>query len=79
MFEGGGSILPTEESHITKREAAECDRSSCQVAGKQDMKIQAPEEVFGVKKWECTVRSNDNVATLIKELGLELAAGEKVE
>ena len=49
IFEGGGSILPTEESHITKREAAEGDRLSCQVAVKQNMKIEVPEEVFGVK------------------------------
>ncbi|ODN66425.1 MULTISPECIES: NADH:ubiquinone reductase (Na(+)-transporting) subunit F [Methylophaga] len=78
IFEGGGSILPTEESHITKREAAEGDRLSCQVAVKQNMRIQVPEEVFGVKKWECTVRSNDNVATFIKELILELPEGESV-
>jgi Na+-transporting NADH:ubiquinone oxidoreductase subunit F len=79
VFEGGGSILPTEESHITKREAAEGERLSCQVAVKQDMKIEVPEEVFGVKKWECTVRSNDNVATFIKELVLELPEGENVD
>jgi len=79
VFEGGGSILPTEESHITKREAAEGERLSCQVAVKQDMKIQVPEEVFGVKKWQCTVRSNDNVATFIKELILELPTGENVD
>jgi Na+-transporting NADH:ubiquinone oxidoreductase subunit F len=79
VFEGGGSILPTEESHITKREAAEGERLSCQVAIKQDMKIEVPEEVFGVKKWECTVRSNDNVATFIKELVLELPEGENVD
>ncbi|WP_319484206.1 NADH:ubiquinone reductase (Na(+)-transporting) subunit F [uncultured Cohaesibacter sp.] len=78
VFEGGGSILPTEEAHITKREAKEGDRLSCQVAVKQDMKIEVPEEVFGVKKWECTVRSNDNVATFIKNLVLELPAGEHV-
>ncbi|GAB4535669.1 MAG: NADH:ubiquinone reductase (Na(+)-transporting) subunit F [Ruegeria sp.] len=78
VLEGGGSILPTEESHITKREAAHGDRLSCQVAVKQDMKIEVPEEVFGVKKWECTVRSNDNVATFIKELVLELPKGEDV-
>lgn len=78
VFEGGGSILPTEESHITKREAACGERLSCQVSVKQDMKIQVPEEVFGVKKWECTVRSNDNVATFIKELVLELPSGEHV-
>ncbi|WP_119309315.1 NADH:ubiquinone reductase (Na(+)-transporting) subunit F [Cohaesibacter haloalkalitolerans] len=78
VFEGGGSILPTEEAHITKREAKEGARLSCQVAVKQDMKIEVPEEVFGVKKWECTVRSNDNVATFIKNLVLELPAGEHV-
>ncbi|MDH5358726.1 MAG: NADH:ubiquinone reductase (Na(+)-transporting) subunit F [Gammaproteobacteria bacterium] len=79
IFEGGGSILPTETSLITKREANEGDRLSCQVAVKQDMKIQVPEEVFGVKKWQCTVRSNENVATFIKELILDLPAGENVE
>ena len=79
VFEGGGSILPTEETHITKREAREGDRLSCQVAVKQDMKIEVPEEVFGVKKWECTVRSNENVATFIKNLVLELPEGEDVD
>ncbi len=79
VLEGGGSILPTELSHITKREAAEGERLSCQVAVKQDMKIQVPEEVFGVKKWQCTVRSNDNVATFIKELVLDLPEGENVD
>lgn len=79
IFEGGGAILPTEESHITKREALQGDRLSCQVAVKQNMRIQVPEEVFGVKKWECTVRSNDNVATFIKELILELPEGEDVK
>ncbi len=79
VFEGGGSILPTEETHITKREAREGDRLSCQVAVKQDMKIEVPEEVFGVKKWECTVRSNENVATFIKNLVLELPEGENVD
>ena len=79
IFEGGGSILPTEEGHITKREAREGDRLSCQVTVKQDMKIQVPEEVFGVRKWECTVSSNKNVATFIKELVLELPEGEHVD
>ena len=79
VFEGGGDILPTETSLISKREAAEGDRLSCQVTVKQDMKIQVPEEVFGVKKWQCTVRSNRNVATYIKELVLELPEGENVE
>jgi len=79
IFEGGGSILPTEETHITKREAKSGDRLSCQVAVKQDMKIEVPEEVFGVKQWRCKVRSNDNVATFIKELVLELPDGESVD
>jgi Na+-transporting NADH:ubiquinone oxidoreductase subunit F len=78
VFEGGGDILPTEESHITKRQARCGERLSCQVAVKQDMKIEIPEEVFGVKKWECTVISNDNKATFIKELKLQIPDGESV-
>lgn len=79
VLEGGGSLLPTEASHINKREARQGCRLSCQVAVRQDMKIEVPEEVFGVKKWQCTVRSNDNVATFIKELVLELPEGEHVD
>ena len=78
VTEGGGEILATEKSHITKREAKEGCRLSCQVSVKQDMKIEVPEEVFGVKKWECTVKSNDNVATFIKNLVLTLPDGESV-
>ncbi|MYM62141.1 NADH:ubiquinone reductase (Na(+)-transporting) subunit F [Pseudomaricurvus sp. HS19] len=77
--EGGGSMLPTEEGHFTKRDAAEGWRLSCQVPVKQDMKIEVPEEVFGVKQWECTVESNPNVATFIKELTLRLPEGENVD
>lgn len=79
VFEGGGDILPTEKSHINRKEAREGSRLSCQVAVKQDMKIEIPAEVFSVKKWECTVRSNHNVATFIKELVLELPEGENVD
>lgn len=79
IHQGGGSILPTEETHITKREAKCGERLSCQVTVKQDMQIEVPEEVFGVKKWKCKVRSNDNVATFIKELVLELPEGENVD
>ena len=75
---GGGSLLPTETGHINKREAAAGERLSCQVAVKQDMDIEVPEEVFGVKKWECTVLSNDNVATFIKNLVLKLPEDEHV-
>lgn len=76
--EGGGSILPTEESHFTLREKKEGWRLSCQVPVKQDMKIEVPEEVFGVQKWECEVIENPNVATFIKELNLKLPEGEEV-
>ncbi|MBT8149036.1 MAG: 2Fe-2S iron-sulfur cluster binding domain-containing protein, partial [Gammaproteobacteria bacterium] len=79
ISEGGGSLLPTEESHFTRREAHQGYRLSCQVAVKQDMKIEIPEEVFGVKQWECTVESNPNVATFIKELTLKLPEGENVD
>ena len=75
---GGGEMLPTEESHFTKREAREGWRLSCQTPVKQDMKIEIPEEIFGVKKWECVVESNPNVATFIKELTLRLPEGENV-
>lgn len=74
--EGGGVILPTETSLINKREAAAGERLSCQVVVKQDMRIEVPREVFGIKRWSCRVRSNRNVATFIKELVLELPAGE---
>ncbi len=79
VTEGGGSILPTEESHFNRREIREGWRLSCQVPVKQDMKIVVPEEVFGVKQWECTVESNPNVATFIKELTLRLPEGENVD
>lgn len=75
---GGGEMLPTEESHFTKREGKEGWRLSCQVAVKQNMDIEIPEEIFGVKKWECTVESNPNVATFIKELTLRIPDGEDV-
>lgn len=78
VLEGGGAMLPTEESHITRGEAREGCRLSCQVKVKQDMKIEIPAEIFSVRKWECTVRSNHNVATFIKELILELPEGESV-
>ncbi|GAA5506754.1 NADH:ubiquinone reductase (Na(+)-transporting) subunit F [Novipirellula caenicola] len=76
---GGGEILATEKGHINKKEAAEGERLSCQVAVKQDMVVEVPAEAFETKKWECTVRSNNNVATFIKELVLELPVGEEVD
>ncbi len=79
IFEGGGDILATEKNHINKRQEREGIRLSCQVAVKQDMKIEVPEEAFETKKWLCTVRSNHNVATFIKELVLELPKGEEVD
>lgn len=77
--EGGGSIIPTEEAHFSRREQNQGWRLSCQVPVKQNMKIHVPEEVFGVKQWECTVESNPNVATFIKELTLRLPEGESVD
>ncbi|OUS51550.1 NADH:ubiquinone reductase (Na(+)-transporting) subunit F [Shewanella sp. SACH] len=75
---GGGDILPTEMGHITKKEAKEGCRLACQVSVKTDMELELDEEIFGVKKWQCQVISNDNKATFIKELLLELPAGEDV-
>ena len=76
--EGGGEILSTELSHISKREAREGERLSCQVAVKSNMAVEVEESIFGVKKWECTVVSNDNKATFIKELILQIPDGESV-
>ena len=78
VTEGGGSLLPTETTHVSPREAREGTRLTCQVKVKEDMKIELPAEVFDVQRWTCRVRSNHNVATFIKELSLELPAGEEV-
>ena len=78
VHEGGGAMLPTETSHISRGEAREGCRLSCQVKVKQDMKIEVEPEVFDVRRWMCKVRSNHNVATFIKELILELPEGESV-
>ncbi|MEM8593705.1 MAG: NADH:ubiquinone reductase (Na(+)-transporting) subunit F [Pseudomonadota bacterium] len=79
VSEGGGAILPVETSHFTMGEQKNDWRLSCQVPVKQDMKIEIDPEFFGVKQWDCTVRSNDNVATFIKELILEIPDGESVD
>jgi Na+-transporting NADH:ubiquinone oxidoreductase subunit F len=76
---GGGEILATERTHINRASAKLGYRLSCQVAVKRDMKIEVPPEVFETKKWDCTVRSNHNVATFIKEFVLELPEGEEVD
>ncbi len=76
---GGGAALATEEPHFTRGELREGWRLSCQVPVKQDMKIEVPEEFFGVKKWECEVIANNNVATFIKELTLRLPEGEHID
>jgi Na+-transporting NADH:ubiquinone oxidoreductase subunit F len=78
VHSGGGDILPTEEGHITKREAKAGCRLACQVAVKQDMDIEVEDEIFGVQQWECEVISNDNKATFIKELKLKIPNGESV-
>ncbi len=79
VLEGGGDILATEKEHISRKEAAQGERLSCQVAVKQDMNVEVPAEAFDTKKWECTVKSNDNVATFIKEFVLQLPEGEEVD
>jgi len=77
--EGGGEVLPTELNHLTRKEAAENKRLACQVKVRQDMKIRIPEEIFGIKKWECEVVSNYNVATFIKEFVVRLPEGENLD
>ena len=79
VSDGGGDVLPTETSLLSRKQIRNNYRLSCQVPVKSDMKIEVPAEVFDIKKWECTVRSNHNVATFIKELVLELPEGENVD
>ena len=77
--QGGGEVLPTEMNHLTRREAAENKRLACQVKVREDMHIRIPEEIFGIKKWECEVVSNYNVATFIKEFVVKLPEGENLD
>jgi Na+-transporting NADH:ubiquinone oxidoreductase subunit F len=79
VTDGGGEILPTETGHISRKEAAEGWRLACQVKVKNDIKIEVPDEIFNIKKFRCKVRSNDNVATFIKELVLEIQDGETLD
>ena len=79
VLSGGGAILPTEASVINKRDAEDHYRLACQVAIKQDMEVQVADEVFGVKRYETTVVSNNNVASFIKELVLALPEGEELD
>ena len=79
VHDGGGDILATERTHINNREARDGCRLSCQVAVKQNMSVEVPPEAFETKRWICTVKSNQNVATFIKELVLELPVGEDVD
>ncbi|HQL70842.1 MAG TPA: NADH:ubiquinone reductase (Na(+)-transporting) subunit F, partial [Bacteroidales bacterium] len=76
VIEGGGSILPTETGFFTRKEQQNYWRLGCQVKVRQDMRIEIPEEVIGIKKWECEVVSNRNVATFIKEFVVKLPEGE---
>ncbi len=79
VLEGGGDILPTEMNYMTRKEAQDNWRLSCQVKVRNDMEIKVPEEIFGIKKWECEVISNKGVATFIKELVLKLPKGETLD
>lgn len=78
VLEGGGDPLPSEMTHLTRSEAKDHWRLACQVKVRQPMKVKVPDEVFAIRKWECTVRSNDNVATFIKELVFDLPKGEVI-
>lgn len=79
VLEGGGEILQTEKGHFSRKEQLDNWRLSCQVKVKEDMSIKVPEEVFGVKEWECEVVSNNNVATFIKEFVVRLPEGEHMD
>ena len=79
VLAGGGEILPTELAHISRKMAADNYRLFCQVKVREDMRIEIPKEFFGIKKWTCTVVSNHNVATFIKELVLKLPEGESMD
>ena len=79
ITEGGGQILPTELNHIARSEVKQNVRLSCQVKVREAMSIYVPEEIFNIRQWECTVRSNRNVATFIKELVLEFPEKERLE
>lgn len=79
VSKGGGDVLPTELNHLTRKEVSEHKRLACQVKVRQDMEIQIPEEIFGIKKWECEVVSNYNVATFIKEFVVKLPEGETLD
>jgi len=76
---GGGDVLPTELNHLSRKEVAENLRLTCQVKVREDMEIRIPEEIFGIKKWECEVISNYNVATFIKEFIVKLPEGENLD
>lgn len=78
VLDGGGPLLPTEESLIGRHEAAQHVRLSCQVTVREDVRVRIPDEVFGVRKWECTVGSTRTLSTFIKEIGIELPPGEEV-
>jgi Na+-transporting NADH:ubiquinone oxidoreductase subunit F len=79
VFEGGGSILPTEVGYFTRKEQADNWRLGCQVKVRENLQIGVAPEIFGIKKWECEVVSNHNVATFIKEFVVKLPEGEELE
>lgn len=79
VLEGGGSILPTEVGFFTRKQILDNWRLGCQVKVRESMKIEIPKEVFGIKKWECEVVSNHNVATFIKEFVVRLPEGEELD
>ena len=79
VLEGGGDVLPTEKGHLSRKEQQDGVRLACQLKVKNDLKIEVEPEILSIKKWECTVRSNHNVATFIKELIVNLPKGENLD
>ena len=79
ILSGGGDVLPTEKGHLSLKEQRDHWRLACQVKVKEDMEIEVEPEIFSIKSWECTVRSNHNVATFIKEFIVDLPPGENLD
>ena len=79
VLDGGGDVLPTEKSLLTRKQIKEDWRIACQVKVKQDMKIHVPDEIFRIQKFECEVISNNNVATFIKEFKIKLPPGQNMD
>lgn len=79
VLQGAGRLLPTEAAHVSRSEAARGVRLACMLSVRRDLEIRVPEEALDVRRWTCTVRSNRNVSTFMKELVLDLPEGEQID